>query len=409
MLHNWESFNEDKGEKKVEKLIDSRVLVSVITWEGQLIKATKAYIVLDRSYRIGLKKSNVEDVYINGQKISYYKITKIVDAEDTDIEYAAGIDINGSLFAVYKNEKGEVLGENGSPLLDEYGKVWNINYVYNDPYYVDIIPTGHVNIKIDRDLVKRIKRFSSKLGRADGSFMDVLRNRFNKLINGIGDANLDIQSKISIIILLKYLVEIKDQIDASSAGFAFESFLAGMISDSKVADDNSPYDIIVNVGGFEKTVQIKLVDYKTKYIKLSDYESDYYLIGIKNLNKIILCLLSSDKNDPDRIPHYGSISVDSGLKMDSMLNDSKMIRFEFDLSKLDDRLDDISQGLREQIGSIFDKISKLEFDVETIITGVDEKGDIVDLDSLGGISNRVVGNTDSIGKEVSDLIKKLAK
>jgi hypothetical protein len=148
---------------------------------------------------------------------------------------------------------------------------------------------------------------------------------------------------------------------------------------------------------------------KSKYIVLSDYESDYYLIGIKNLNKIILCLLSSDKNDPDRIPHYGSISVKSGLKMDSMLNDSKMIRFEFDLSKLDDRLDDISQGLREQIGSIFDKISKLEFDVETIITGVDEKGDIVDLDSLGSISSRVIGNTDSIGKEVSDLIKKLVK
>jgi hypothetical protein len=63
---------------------------------------------------------------------------------------------------------------------------------------------------------------------------------------------------MAVIMLLHYLNEIKDFFNPSAAGFLFESFIAGLIPKSFVADDNGIADIVAE----GRKYQIKL--YKEK-------------------------------------------------------------------------------------------------------------------------------------------------
>jgi hypothetical protein len=63
---------------------------------------------------------------------------------------------------------------------------------------------------------------------------------------------------MAVIMLLHYLNEIKDFFTPSAAGFLFESFIAGLIPKSFVADDNGIADIVAE----GRKYQIKL--YKEK-------------------------------------------------------------------------------------------------------------------------------------------------
>jgi hypothetical protein len=52
-------------------------------------------------------------------------------------------------------------------------------------------------------------------------------------------SRVTIQKEMSVIILLHYINEIKDYFTPSASGFLFESFLGGLIKNSKVVEDNS--------------------------------------------------------------------------------------------------------------------------------------------------------------------------
>jgi hypothetical protein len=135
---------------------------------------------------------------------------------------------------------------------------WSKDFDYSDLLSSD--PTGWVNFKVDMEILKRVKRYSSGLGmgkKGHDSFIGKLEdlNSINYIKNQKRTIQ-NIQREMSIIMLLHYIEEIKDFFTPSAAGFLFESFIGGLLPNAKVVSDNTAADIISE----GKEYQIKTLD-----------------------------------------------------------------------------------------------------------------------------------------------------
>lgn len=261
---------------------------------------------------------------------------------------------------------------------------------------IPIIPTGWVNIKVDMEVSKRIKRYSDPLGvKSDDPHESFLR-KLEDLEKTSSDTNQSkaittktIQKRMATIMILHYINEIKDFFNATQSGFLFESFISGLIPDSKVVDDNGPVDIIANNAKY----QIKLYSDNTLYIPMVKEKVnnplnnplDYYVIALKDLRGIHIYVLDgfeleNPTNGYSFLTKGGNISIS---RLEDKLNKSNRVFGNhfytyLDLSDLDGRINKISKKLKDTIKKLYDNISKLEYNVETIITGIDEKGKPID-------------------------------
>ena len=235
------------------------------------------------------------------------KNRKVIDilGEDRN-SYPAGIDKNGFLVSVYGySNDGYLLNNKEEPILinsslrKKYRELANYTYYENIDYsfLIPIVPTGWVNIKVDMEIIKRVRRYSKSLGtNSEGfqSFKDKLNDlkRTSKGIKLRKRSRETIQKEMSVIILLHYINEIKNFFTPSGAGFLFESFLAGLIPNAKVKEDNSKCDVYAD----GKKYQVKLYSSLESTLSIA-YESivedingrrvvsinsmDYYLICLK--------------------------------------------------------------------------------------------------------------------------------
>ena len=117
------------------------------------------------------------------------KSRKLIDIIGQDRKsYPAGIDKNGVLVAVFSSPEGYLLDKNDQPILitntlkQKYKELENYTYYQKDIDYsflIPIVPTGWVNIKVDMEIIKRVRRYSKGLGtNTDGfqSFKDKLND-----------------------------------------------------------------------------------------------------------------------------------------------------------------------------------------------------------------------------------------
>jgi hypothetical protein len=102
------------------------------------------------------------------------KNRKVIDilGEDRN-SYPAGIDKNGFLVSVYGySNDGYLLNNKEEPILinsslrKKYRELSNYTYYENIDYsfLIPIVPTGWVNIKVDMEIIKRVRRYSKSLG-----------------------------------------------------------------------------------------------------------------------------------------------------------------------------------------------------------------------------------------------------
>jgi hypothetical protein len=200
---------------------------------------------------------------------------------------------------------------------------------------------------------------------------------------------------MSVIILLHYINEIKDFFTPGSSGFLFESFLAGFIPNSKVVEDNGVADVTAN--GI--LYQMKLYGYLSSSIPVTvNNDIDYYVIGIKHPSKIEIYIINRDT-----VP---AIQISTGFSMSRILSNENIVNFSFELLNIEQRIASIAKGLKESLDFLYAQLSQFQYNIETIITGVDEKGDvIVDNDGFDSYKSNAMQNVNNMSTELDRLVK----
>jgi hypothetical protein len=347
-------------------------------------------------------------------------------------KYPAGIDKNGVLVAPNVDNEGYVLNNRNNririPLRvanlvkQEY---WRVNKIVGvgrgrrmeDIYYSALIPilsTGWVNTKIDMEIIKKVRRFASGLGTNNQghlSFMSKLSDlqRVGREIKFRQRNRKALQRDMSSIMLLHYLNEIKDFFTPSSSGFLFESFIGGFIPNAKVKEDNSKVDIIAN----NFTYQIKLYSSLQEYLPIAKLDDnsllDYYIICLKYPQKITIFLLNSvDKDSLSYIDDFrssggtgNSLSVKELQKTE---NSGEDWVFELELINIDQKIEGIAKGLRETLDKLYKELSQFQYNIETIVSGVDEKGNIIEEEDFEKTVDNSKKNCNVMLNELDSLV-----
>ena len=172
----------------LNETVELPILDVVIDDNGLVYDGKQAPLVKGRVERIKAKE------LIGGRSTTVYKVSRILG--DDGKEYPAGIDKNGNVvcLTIRLDSQLRVTDEKGAPIpvLPEIRGMYKIkyDYYYQDPSYdyysiIPIAPTGWVNIKVDLEVVKRVRRYARTLGtntKGHQSFLDKLEEfqKFSK-------------------------------------------------------------------------------------------------------------------------------------------------------------------------------------------------------------------------------------
>jgi len=339
--------------------------------------------------------------------------------------YIAGIERTGKLFSFLPvDNMGNIL------LDDEKIKVpidlgtdriyWN----NKENYYrlLPITPTGWVNVKIDMEVIKKIKRFSKNFSNKVG--IEGLTDRLEVLSKDIKyrlRSTKTIQRELSAIMMLHHLNELKTHFDPSSAGFLFESYIAGLIPGSFVREDNSSIDLEDKRGD---TYQIKLVDSVSGMTIRKDESGEYlnyYIIGFKYADKVRIFILDG-RNDkkPEYVENFKSKTFKRGgeINISNNFSDASFKRYNSDnydfifdlpLVNIQDRIDSIAKGLKETLDVLYNNLSEFQYNIESILVGVDEEGNILEPDEFAIIESNSERNVNIMKDELRSLVQIIRK
>jgi len=270
------------------------------------------------------------------------------------------------------------------------------------------VPEGWVNVKIDRQLELRLKSYVDALDEyliSTNKMHPTQKHDLFLKIDALSDINelisdrVSIQTKLSIVTLLQYLKELKNNFNASTSGFLLECFLASLIG-AKVKGDYSKFDLthkILDVGKLK--YQIKFYGSgNTSEIDWPDNirkRCDYYILAIKNGDEISVSIFNGkNENDPSYMAKFAK-PIGRGRYRGNQVVRSKVVtknnievtkkwitmdpkeevykNFPFkrtiDLNQIGKIISSCSQSVQDSIKILFDRISEMEYHAESIITG----------------------------------------
>ena len=348
-----------------------------------------------------------------------------------NINYPGGIDKNGNLVGINVDDDWYLLTEDGNrisipqqikdyhSIKNDYWMILDENHTMID--YHNMIPniaTGWVNVKVDMEIIKRIRRYSRGIGsnnRGHNSFLSKLDefqrmsdiDRSPQYINRLKTNR--VQKEMSVIILLHYINEVKDFFTPSSSGFLFESFLAGLIPNARVNDDNTAADIRAG----DDRYQVKLLNSESTYtdaVKVNDEYLDYYLISLKYVDRVEIYVIDGSMLNDNNTSNESILTPGGKFKINSIKsikperNNGLVKKFTIDLTDIEGRINNLGQNLKIVLDKLYGELSKFQYNIETIITGVDENGDIVDDVNFNRISTATENNLDIMRSEINNLI-----
>ena len=236
---------------------------------------------------------------------------------------------------------------------------------------------GWVNVKIDSELNKRIERLMTGLGFHRGNLAAKIRFLSDPVHGRIRQGETVGQAlnrKITAMILLEYLKEIKTLFDSSSAGFLFEDFIAGLLGGETVPGKGA---VDVRVGS--ERYQIKLYGQSSKNIARPTPRGEQptkFILGIKVGDDIeiyemvyetFLLNMEELRDRDDNIRGLG-MSVDN---FTNLANNLGTLR----LSNISAMSDALNIDLSASVSSLWNTMSELQFNVETMLTGINKKGE----------------------------------
>jgi hypothetical protein len=384
------------------------------------------------------KKKIVRDEYVD----------RIKNNRDFIHEYPGVIDNNGYLYGIKfiddvlcgVDDQGrytvKLYQENGDPWMKKHNNTTSEEGIPTGykPEYTDLLPetpTGWVNVKIDLETLRKVKRFSKKLTDNNvGDGIDALRDKLRYLSNP--NELDDIRKKISALTLLRYIEEIKNYFTPQSAGNLFETFIAGLIN-GRVPNSNEKGSEDV-VDGRGNTYQIKFYDYSSSSINIKKthrlIEEDKnpptnHLICLKKSNSVEIYLLKSvnekylpqksynienhllkpGKGEPYQYLNIGKDDI-AYIKINKLekLKNTKY-HFTINLSNIDSKIRQVSESVYQDLKSIWENISELQYNVETISTGVDKHNK--EIDDFNGLYTRSENNLEEISSRIQQLRKNI--
>lgn len=268
-----------------------------------------------------------------------------------------------------------------------------------------------VNIKIDNDLALRISRYA----KAIDYYSD--RYEIEDKLEILSDPSIidgGIQYNLSVIMLLQYLKEIRTNFNSQTGGYLIEDYISGLLHLPKRVEDYK----VVDLWDGRYKYQIKFYSSKTNKEEdkeekeektaghisgLIEYKGgcDYYIIAIKKDNFIYIWVLSKN-TIKNVLTKSGRISIS---KIDKTYEPVGKI----DLSKIDHKIKKITKGIQDKLEKLYESISSLNYNIETIITGVDKYNNIVkdieDLDLYYDSSEKDIHNIGENLKKVKGIIK----
>lgn len=230
--------------------------------------------------------------------------------------------------------------------------------------------SGWVNVKIDSELDLRIARLMKGLGFRGGD----IRNKIKFLsdpVHGrirqgesIGQA---LNRKISAMMLLQYLKELKTLFNSSSAGFLFESFIAGLLDGEQIPGKGA-----VDVKTPTEKYQIKFyTSGAIKRPKALDDVPTKIILGVKNPDSVTiyqmnydLFLTNTNENDSINFKNFKKLAEENDGKLGTL-----------DLSNIEGMSDQLQEDLSSSISSLWGVISELQFNVESMLTGISKEGE----------------------------------
>jgi hypothetical protein len=356
-------------------------------------------------------KGNIVQKKVNGRN------TLVDILGNNGISYPAGIDKNGQLVAVKVDGSGVALNSEGNPLKmsqnykgfpSRYWKVYKTTASgVENIDYIRILPklsTGWVNVKVDMEIIKRVRRYARGLGRGKGfsSFTTKLEDleRLSKGLDRRKRSRATIQKEMSVIILLHYINEIKNFFTASSSGFLFESFLAGLITNAKVIEDNTKSDIMAD----GRSYQVKLYDSLAASISYNPELVDYYCICFKYPDRIDIHILEGTcpVEDPNNINNF--LTGSGKLSASQIKNRGNKYKYTIELNNIEEKIKTISEGLKEVLDKLYEELSSFQYNVETIITGVEPKGKkVMDDDQFEARYKGAMDNIQNLEMQVKSL------
>ena len=274
-------------------------------------------------------------------------------------------------------------------------------------------PTGWVNVKVDMEVLKRVRRYSLSLGDNNRGFesfvakleeMDEISKRDpGKKHKGFSKSRANIQKEMSVIILLHYINEIKDFFTPGSSGFLFESFLSGLIPDSKVIDDNGSADVVAGNSKY----QIKLYSnlYNDIPVNMKTL-NDYYVIGIKNPQDIDIYLVDNSNPTTSVLNTlYKTRESGSVFSLSALRASDRVLNFKIELSRLEEKIESIGEGLKSSLDSLYFELSDFQYNIETIITGVNNKGQVINADEFKSLQGSAEQNVTIMRAQLAELVK----
>lgn len=288
---------------------------------------------------------------------------------------------------------------------------------------------GWVNVKIDEQLFIRMNKYVEAID----VLLDDINDKYNlykkieiisNIDNYINKENVDIRTKLSIITILQYLNELKNNFNPSSSGFLLEGFLAGLIH-GNIIRGYTHVDMIsksykeLEAPQFETTGQTnKKVKYQIKLYKkgglikldLSPNKiCDFYVICLKDIqDKIDVHILSYDQSIDANIDKYKVIHREKKDDNIITINTNKLysignkykIRLDVSQSKIEDSIYKCGENIKNSIEEIYYNLSELEYDIDSIITGFDKNSRKIDIDSAKENADKSVNN---ISKSINNI------
>lgn len=242
---------------------------------------------------------------------------------------------------------------------------------------------GWVNVKIDDQVKDRVETLMHGLGFGDGNLEEKLDFLSNPLSFDFGDSlGETIRSKISAVIILQYLNEIKNRFHPASSGFLFESFMAGLLG-GRVETGNRAIDVFDDE---EYGYQLKFyADSDGKQLKALPYKEDEDGNPLVELPHWIIVGLKSGGGDisiyiMDYFDFYEKLRPNKEgvlyMNIGDFKREGELIGY-LRLSEIEQLSRQINENLMSSVTSLWENISQLHFNVESMLTGVDNSGNKV--------------------------------
>ena len=331
----------------------------------------------------------------------------------------------------------------------------NFNPKYNKlTFYAKKITTkdssfNYVQVKIDNNVCDRVKKLVLGMGFDERSN---LREKISflsdplkwKLSTSDPKVLLTVQNKVSSIILLDYLAEIKENFNPTTSGFLFESFFAGLI-DGHVVDDNSKIDVYLPGKGpySSKNYQLKLFNESTIYDlnrKKKDGvtvlqsiidgmpigQKNFLFIGLKSDNKIETYLVPFNEEFEELMENegYDQAKLTPGLlkrfkstkaysrNMGEDIFQNRTIEYLGTLKFGDftNKINEIKKDLGDSLKDVWQSIKQLHDDVEGLVTGVSsKKRKLKDPKKQTMENNRAIKQSKKVDTKIRKLFKTITK